>query len=150
MRNPFAIGAATLLVALSFGVAACGSSDDSSEDTLTNSELIAQANEICVKYTDEVSTAAEAEFGNQQPSNSELAVFITDEVVPLYEDQIAELRALEPSEDDSAAYTEMLDTLESELQTVEEDPEAAAASDNPFPEATAMADEFGLEDCGSR
>ncbi|MDQ5894654.1 MAG: hypothetical protein QG596_915 [Actinomycetota bacterium] len=150
MRNPIAIGAATLLIALSFGVAACGSSEDSSDGALTNSELIAQANEICVKYTDEVSTAAEEAFGDQQPPNAELAVFITDEVVPLYEDQIAELRALEPSEDDSAAYTEMLDTLETELQAVAEDPEAAAASDNPFPDATAKADEFGLEDCGSR
>ncbi len=149
MRKPLSIGVATLAVALSLGLAACGSSDDSSDDALSNADLIAQANEICTDYDNKTVEVLESTGLDDKSSDQEVAAFISDEVVPLYESQIEELRALQPNEDDADAYNDILDTFESELAAVKEDPEGSIAEENPFGEATAKADEFGLTVCGS-
>lgn len=151
MRNPLAVGAATLAVVLSLGLAACGSSDDSGDsgDTLTNSELVAQADQICKDYNDQLLQIQEDSKLDASSSKEDITSFISDDLVPLYKDQVDELRGLSPNEDDSEAYNEIVDTLESELQTVEDDPSAALDESNPFGGATAKAKEFGLEVCGS-
>ena len=152
MRNPIAIGAATLLVALSCGVAACGSSDDSSssnEDVLTNTELIAQADDICAKYNDQLDQSVTDAGLNGNSPKEDITTWISDTMVPMYQDQIDELRALQPDSEDAEAYTDIIDTLESELQTIEDDPAASVEQSDPFPEATAKANDFGLEVCGA-
>ncbi|HRV59541.1 MAG: hypothetical protein KDB54_10115 [Solirubrobacterales bacterium] len=153
MRNPFTIGAATLAVVLSLGLAACGSSDDSGdsgEDTLTKSELITQADQICQKGNQELQKlAADAFPGNSQPSTSEVASFISDEIVPHYRDEVDQLRALNPDEADSSDWNNVVDTFEKELDAVEEDPQVAAKSSDPFTESSAAAKDFGLKVCGA-
>ena len=49
MRKPLAVGAATIAVALSLGLAACGSDD--SDEGLTKAEVIEQADAVCLDYT---------------------------------------------------------------------------------------------------
>lgn len=147
MRNPFAIGAATLAVVLSLGLAACGGSE--SDDSLSNADLIAQADAICEDYNNQLVAAFNETELNNQSSKQEVSAFASDTLVPLYENQVAELRTLEPNEDDAEAYNDIVDTLDSEVQAVAEDPVAAINNDNPFAGATAKANEFGLEVCGS-
>jgi hypothetical protein len=151
MRKPLAIGAATLAVVLSLGLAACGSSDDSSdnEDVLTNTELVSKADAICTDYNDQLSQIQDDSDLDNQSSNTEIAAFIGDEIVPLYEDQIDELRNLQPNDDDAESFNEIVDTLDSEVQTVADDPEAAIKMTDPFAGATKKAKAFGLEVCGS-
>ena len=149
MRKPLAVGAATLAVVLSLGLAACGGSDDSSDEALSNADLIAQADEICTDYDAQLDTLTDEASLDENSSKEEVAAFISDEIVPLYESQVDELRALEPNEDDAEAYNDIIDTLDSELQTVKDDPEAAIELEDPFAGATAKADEFGLTVCGS-
>lgn len=152
MRKALTIGAAAL--AISFGVVACGSSDDSgdssSDETLTKTELIAQADELCSKFDQEVLDSLNESGLNNQSSRADVAAYVSDTIVPLYRDQIEELRALTPPEEDAEAYNNIVDTLETELDAVEENPESAVTDDSAFEGATAAAKEFGLETCGSQ
>ena len=86
---------------------------------------------------------------DENSSRQEIATYISDDLVPLYQEQVDELRSLNPNEEDAAAYNDIVDTLESELQVVEDDPEAAIDAEDPFAGATAKAQDFGLEVCGS-
>lgn len=151
MRNPLAIGATTLALALSLGIAACGSSDDSGDsgDTLTNSELIAQADEICTTYNDKLGTLTDEAALDENSSKEEVTAFISDEIVPLYQEQVDALRELQPNEEDADGFNEIITTLDSEVEAVEDDPAAALSMEDPFQGATAKATEFGLEVCGS-
>lgn len=150
MRKPLAIVAATAAVVLSLGLAACGSDSSTSadEDVLTNQELITQADKICTDFNNELATKAQKSGLSDKSPKSKITAFVSDEIVPMYRDEIDELRALEPNSEDADAYAKMIDTLESELDAVEQDPEAAVASNTPFPEASKLADEFGLQVCG--
>ncbi len=147
MKKPLAV-AATLAVVLSLGLAACGG-DDSSDETLSNSELIAQADQICTDYNEQLDTMNEEAALDENSSRQEIATYISDELVPLYQEQVDELRSLNPNEEDAAAYNDIVDTLDSELQAVADDPEAAIDMEDPFAGATAKAQDFGLEVCGS-
>ncbi len=146
MRKPFALGVITLAVTLSLGLAACGSSSD---DSLSNDELITQADQICTDYNDKLVTLTDNAGLDDNSSKQEVVAFISDEIVPLYENQVDELRALEPNEDDADAYNDIVTTLDTELQAVKDDPAAAMKMNDPFPEATAKAKDFGLTVCGA-
>jgi len=159
MKKSLAIGAATLAAVLSLGLAACGSSDDdsSSSDTsstsdntaaLTKQQLITQADAICTKYNGKLVKLQQESGLDSTASDDQVVSFITDDIIPLYEDQIDELRALQPDDADADAYNEIIDTLDSEVQDVDSDPEAAMDQDNPFKGSTAKAKEFGLKVCG--
>ncbi|MBN8868299.1 MAG: hypothetical protein J0H66_00290 [Solirubrobacterales bacterium] len=152
MRNPLAVGAATLAVVLSLGLAACGSSDDSGDSgdsTLSNSELIAQADQVCTDYNKKLTKIQENTDLTADSSKEDIAAFISDDIVPLYKDQIASLRELNPNEDDADDFNDIVDTLDSELKAVEDDPEGSIDESDPFAGATAKAKEFGLKVCGS-
>jgi len=152
MRNPLAVGAATLAVVLSLGLAACGSSDDSGDSgdsTLSNSELIAQADQVCTDYNQKLTKIQENSDLTASSSKEDISAFISDDIVPLYKDQIADLRELNPNEDDSEAFNDIVDTLDSELKAVEDDPEGSIDDSDPFAGATAKAKKFGLKVCDS-
>ena len=155
MKKPLAVGAAILAVVLSLGLAACGSSDDSGDSgdsgnaTLSNSELIAQADQVCTDYNDKLTEIQKNADLDSDSSKADIAAFISDDIVPLYKDQIADLRELNPNEDDSEAFNDIVDTLDSELKAVEDDPEGSIEESDPFAGATAKAKEFGLKVCGS-
>lgn len=149
MRKPLAVGAATLAVVLSLGLAACGSDDSSSDEALSNADLIAQADEICTDYNDQLSTIQEERGLNSESPREDVVAYVTDDIIPLYQDQIDELRDLQPNEEDADAYNDIVDTLDTELQAVEDDPDAAIDSENPFSGASEKAQAFGMEVCGS-
>jgi len=149
MRNPLAVGVATLAVVLSLGLAACGSSDDSSEETLSNSELIAQADAICKQGSDQLDKEYSAAANGGQLQGEALTAFVTDTVLPQYEDQAEQLGALEPNEDDADAYNDIVTKFSDAIDEAKADPEAALGPDNPFAEATQAAKDFGLTECGS-
>ncbi len=135
------------ILALSFGVAACGS-DDSGDETLTQAQLIEQADEICSTTNSDLVAKVDENL-TEESTQEDAEAFIGDEIVPLYRDQIEQLRALEPDEESADSYNEMIDTLESELQAVEDDPSLMTTQDTAFPEATEQAKAFGLKVCGS-
>lgn len=149
MKKPLALGVATLAAVLSLGLAACGSDDSGDDSTLSNSELIAQTDEICTTFNERLDTLTDEAALDDSSSEADVTAFISDEIVPLYQEQIDEIRALNPNEDDADAFNDLIDTLDSELQVVEDDPAAAIKMSDPFVESSKKAQEFGLEVCGS-
>jgi hypothetical protein len=150
MRKSLAIGAATVAFALSLGLAACGSSDDSSDsDTLSKSELIAKADEICAKGQEQL----DQEFGQAASDGDlqgpQLLKFVTDTVLPSYEDEAQQLAELKPEESEADAWNDILTKLNDAIATTKADPKGALGNGNPFEDATQAAQDFGLTKCGS-
>jgi hypothetical protein len=139
--------AAGILVLLS----ACGG--DGSEDRLSAEEFRDQANAICAEYDEKIS-ALEA------PGSPEDIPGYVEEVIPLVEEGLAELRALNPPEEFEEDYETMLDETEKSIPAaralsaaaVEEDATAvqdAIAQGQRADEASnRAADELGLDECG--
>ena len=136
----FALLAATMLVA-----AGCGG-DDSSEDAPTKAEYITQADEICANDQEEIQTAAADVSG--EPNDPATQEVVTNDVLPIYQDQLEELRGLTPPEGEEDATAGIYDALEEALAAIEEDP-AAIGDPTTFADANEQAIDFGLEVCGA-
>jgi hypothetical protein len=74
--------------------------------------------------------------------------FSRDVIIPNFEGQLSELRALPPPEADEDAVNEIYDELESAIEEAKDDPASLATSD-PFVDATALAHDYGLSNCGT-
>ena len=144
-------------VALAAGVlvllSACGG--NGSGDRLSAEEFREQANAICAEFDEKIS-------GLATPSSPEDIPGYVEEVIPLVEDGLAELRALNPPEEFEEDYETMLDETEKAIPAaralseaaVEEDPAAvedALAQGQEADEASdRVADELGLDECGQQ
>ena len=155
MRKSLIAGIAVL--ALSFGMVACGGSDDSSSDSssssssegLTNAELIKEGDALCTKFDGEVAVAFQDAGLKEGSTQADFEAFVTDEIVPLYREQIEEFRQITPNEEDADDWNAIVNSLETELDAVEENPESALGDTTPFPDSTAAAKDFGLKVCGA-
>lgn len=136
----FALLAATMLVATG-----CGG-DDSSDDAPTKAEYITQADDICAADQEEIQTAAADVSGD--PSDPATQEVVTNDVLPIYQDQLDELRGLTPPEGEEDATEGIYDALEEALAAIEEDP-AAIGDPTTFADANEQAVAFGLEVCGA-
>jgi len=128
--------------------AGCGGDDDggSESEALTKTELIAQADEICQAATDEVEEAT-ADF-DENTADDELVQFTEDTYVPLLQDEVSDLQALTPPEEEADAYEAMLSSLEDGVDQIESDPELVLGNENPLADATEKAEAIGFEVCG--
>lgn len=144
MNRKLAVFAASL--AVPFLLVACGGSSDSG---LSKDELIAKGDQICKEGQDALEQKAVAAF-KQNPSPKELVRFARDEVVPLYQDELSRLKALEPDGDAEDGWNSMLEKLDSGIKQFADDPEAAVNSgESPLDEAGKAAQDFGMKVCGS-
>lgn len=73
-----------------------------------------------------------------------------DTVIPSLQAQYDAISALPPPEGDEEAAEELLDSLQTAIEEVEEDPSALgeAAGNETFAEANRLAAELGLQECG--
>jgi len=132
---------ASLLVATG-----CGGDDSSEESAPTKADYIAQADDICAADQEEIQTAAADVSGDpDDPATQEV---VTNDVLPIYQDQLDELRALTPPEGDEEATGGIYDALEEALAAIEEDP-AAIGDPTTFADANEQAVDYGLEVCGA-
>jgi hypothetical protein len=160
-----------LLVSLAVALLAAGCGDDDDEPTTTETTeaatgatgatgpadvsperaaLIEQADEICAEGDREIDAEADEVFGDseQEPSQAEQEAFVEDTVVPNVQDQLDQLRELDPPEEDAEEFTSILDDAQAALDEVEADPSAISGGQDPFAEVNKRAKAFGLEDCG--
>jgi hypothetical protein len=107
-----------MAVALASG---CGG-DGGEGDRLSADEFRQQANGICQKYDEKIQA-----IGN--PSSPEEVGDFVDEVVPLLQQGIAELRTLRPPAEAEADYDRMLDETEKAIPAAQQLGEAAANND---------------------
>ena len=130
--------------------AGCIGGDDDDSDAVTKEEFIESADAICAANDEQLEA-----IGEDLPADAtaeEIAALLLDEAMPLFREQIAELRALELPEDDAANLEELWDQLEASADEFEaaiaQDPVAALQTD-PFAEEYAFANEYGMQECGN-
>lgn len=164
-----------LIVALAAGLIAAGCGDDDDETTTATTteetgttgttgatgaagdvsperaELIEQADEICAEGDREIDAEAQDVFGGsqQEPPQAEQEAFVEDTVIPNVQDQLDQLRELDPPEEDAEEFTAIIDEAQEALDELEADPSAIGGGEDPFAEVNKRARAFGLQDCGS-
>jgi hypothetical protein len=133
-------------------LAGCGGGGDGGE-RLSKDEWIEEADAICARADEEVGALTEPSTLDEIPEFTESASEISREA-------LADLRALQPPEEDQATVDEMLDLVEQQIELGEQIGEAArdgdqeevqrlAAEAEPLEgEANEKARQYGLEDCG--
>jgi hypothetical protein len=134
------------LLAATMLIAACGADDSSDEPAPTKTEYIAEADQICADDQETIQ-AAVADV-DQDLSNPDTQDAITNDVLPVYQEQLDKLRGLTPPEGEEEATEELYNSLEEALTAIEEDPTAIGDPDT-FADANEQANEFGLEVCGA-
>jgi hypothetical protein len=167
-------GRVLIAAVLASGLIAAGCGDDEEDTTTTattteetgttgttgatgaaevtdRASLIEAADAICAAGDEEIDAAAQETFGDAQeePPAAALEAFVTETVIPNIQDQLDQLRELEPPAEDAGEFTAVIDEAQTALDELESDPSAFVAGDDPFADANRAAQEFGLEDCGS-
>ena len=140
---------AALLAASALIAAGCGGSDDSSdsdEPAPTKAAYITEADAVCQSDQAKFEEIAADLPDDIEADESQAA--ISDEIVPLYHDQIEKLRAITPPEGDEDATAAIYDAVDDSLSKLEEDPSALADSST-FDEANTLATDYGLTVCGN-
>jgi hypothetical protein len=149
LRTRVALGTIALAAILS----ACGG--DGSDDRLSEQEFRAQANAICAEYNEKFTAVPTPESPEDIPE-------FVERGVPLIEQGLTELRALNPPEELQQDYDAMLDEIAKQIPAgralgeaaANEDPAAvqeAIAQGNRASEASdRLATQLGLEECGAR
>jgi hypothetical protein len=153
-------------IALALLAAGCGDDDDedttSATDTSTATteasatptleQWLANADEVCAAGDQELAAAAEEQFGNEPPSEAELEQFGTELMVPALQAQHDGIAALPKPEEEAERIDEMLAALQEGTDEIEADPALLVQGNDSVPgiaEATKIAQELGLTDCGS-
>lgn len=143
---------ATVAAALTF--AGCGSNNDGAADApttaaaLTHAQFVSQANAICKAGNVKVDAAAKSFADPQNPTKAELIDATKSVLVPVFTDELGQLRALTPPAEDAAKVTELESALETAIGQAEADPVAALTGDA-FSKANSLAGELGLTVCAS-
>jgi hypothetical protein len=112
--------AAGLAAVLALLGAACGGGDDG--DRLSEEEFRTQANAICEEYDAKI-----AEIGSPE-SPEDIPEFV-EQGIPVIEEGLAELRALNPPAELEEDYNAMLDETEKAIPAARDLSEAAAEGD---------------------
>jgi hypothetical protein len=156
---------ALVAVAASLVIAGCGGDDDETtadEGTsgatgataaapIALDDWIDQADTICSEETAAIDEAAAETFTQgEQPDEAALTEFAGETVIPSLQAQYDAISALPPPEGEEEAAEELLGSLQSAIEEVEQDPSALAdqSAEGAFAEANALAAELGLRECG--
>jgi hypothetical protein len=110
---------AFLAVAVVATTAACGGGGD---DRLSQEEFQKQANAICEKYDSRIQALG-------SPSSAQEVGGFVDQVIPLLQQGISELRALKPPAEAQDDYDRMLDETEKAVPAAQKLADAAEKSD---------------------
>ena len=157
------------LAAIAAALFAVGCGDDDDDDTgstattteegttgvtgvaETKEQWIATADEVCENADEELTDALEQAGLGENPSDQELQTVVSTTVIPIQQSVLETLRGLAPPEGEEESVNEILDELESGLETMEADPAAALEEgpNNPLAGAAQLAEDYGLQECGS-
>lgn len=132
---------AAVLLASAVG---CGSSD---KKPLSKSAYVKQGNAICKKGNKKVEAGASKFKG--QPTPKQLKKFATNTLVPSIEDQVKQLRGLEPPKGDKPKVEKIYKQVDAGIAKVKADPSSLTKKPDPFGKANKAARAYGLTVCGS-
>lgn len=152
------IGVGAVLLAAAF--TGCGGSDDDS-GALSKEDFIAQADQICADSIAESKTNEEAFLAAINENDLETAADIVADNGDLISEGIDEFEALEPPEEDQETIDEFVALSREQVELSDELADAIRADDGAAveeisaegdaieAESDALADEYGMVDCGS-
>jgi hypothetical protein len=137
------------LAALVAVPAACGG-DDSSD--VTKKEFIAKADAVCKETNDKI----EALVSDlpQDTTTKQAAQITVDKAIPLFRDQIEQLRDLDPPAADADDLEQLWDDLDASTdeleQQLKDDPDVAFSEGfDPFTDESKTASDYGFQECGA-
>jgi hypothetical protein len=137
---------ATVSLVLGSVLAGCGGG---SNDRLTKDEFVKQADAICAKFDKRIETAAGSAFANPgKPTDDEIAAFATSTIFPTIDEQLDDLRALEPPKADEAQVDAIFDEAQASLDELRANP-ALLTEDKGFEETDRLARAYGLTACAN-
>jgi hypothetical protein len=142
--------AAALLCVAAVLVVGCGEdedrgSGDSDPGRLTKEEFLREGNGICARTKADLE--AEAVNLGLFASEEDIETFAADTVIPMIEDQIAELRDLRPPRGDEQTVREIVVLAQMALADLEKDPAAVTDAETIFEDAGRRARAYGLTEC---
>jgi hypothetical protein len=143
--------AAVLAVALLPVAIGCGSGDDAtSSEPLTRAEFVKLASAICLGVEARRTKAFEAASKQGKNflagSNKELRELIATTGLPLYEEVIEELAALQPPAKEQATWDKIIRRYEKALTEAEADPAKQLERDSFLP-ITDATEKLGIRGC---
>ena len=155
-----------LPVALSLVVAAllvgCGDDEEEPAPTTTATteptgsisveQWTTQADRICAEGERAQQQAAEQRFGDEPPTQTELEEFGTTVVAPNLQAQHDAIAGLPKPDAEAGRIDEMLSALQDGIDAIADDPALLVQGIDSVPaiqDATAIAQELGLTDCGA-
>jgi hypothetical protein len=149
---------AAVAAAVALGVAAgCGDDDESAGPAttaaaITKAEFIAQADKICADADAAIEEEASATFTTPGPPDAAtLEAFATGTLLPSLQAQHDDIAALPQPSGDEAEIDAILAALQQGIDEGTADPSLLATDAGPpgVARATTLAQEYGMQECGS-
>ncbi len=134
------------LLGLLVWVPGCGGGDSTSA-SLTKSQYLKQAKEICEKGEREQLELA-SQYLKKHPGAEEEDMILPAGIPPLQK-QIAKLKELPAPEGDEAEIEAFIKASEEALEEGEANPQDLLSSSNPFDKANKLGEKYGLTNCAS-
>ena len=136
------------------GAVGCGGDDKKplskgadDKKPLSKGAYVKQGNAIC-KRGDKKIDAGASEFKGK-PTPKQFKTFVTKRFVPSVEDQVKQLRELEPPKGDKAKVEKIYKLADAGVAKVKADPSSIAKKPDPFGKAEQSLRAYGLTVCGS-
>jgi len=153
--NKALLVAIAALVALAALIAGCGGGDDTTDETvtLTKTEFIKQADQICEEGNKSINTGVD-QFAEEKGTTPEKLTkdqqeeFVEQVVAGDIRTQAEEIGDLGAPSGDEEQIEQMVDAVESAADEIEDEPELLFGKTNPLAEGTKLAKDYGLKVCG--
>jgi hypothetical protein len=147
------------VVAAGLIAAGCGSDDNGNDDSssstsgtgtdttasLSKAQWIEQADAICKESNDTI----EAGSPGNDATSQEVDAYVTDTIVPAVQSQLDDIRALGTPTEEGDQADAIIQEAQTALDQLKSDPTALSKGQDPFADANADAQAFGLKECGS-
>jgi len=142
--------AAVLAVAALAAAIGCGGDEATSSEPLTRAEFVKQASAICKtiepRSTEAFESASEKGKNFLAGSDKELADLVATAALPLFEEIIAELAALEPPAKEQAQWDAIIRRYEKTMTEAEADPAKQLVRDS-FTPVGVVIEKLGIKGC---
>ena len=153
MRNWYLIGMVASVLVASSALIACGSNDAEGanaydEDTIAKGDFVQAANEACEERIAQMKAQSRRVFAkaSQKSRDAGAKLLIEQVVVPGFEGELQDLRALQPPPGDEEQVEEIIAAIEEMVVRTRRD--LARERSYPYRKTENLAAAYGLPACG--
>jgi hypothetical protein len=144
-RLAIALGA---ILIVGVGATGCGGSDNpSGNPPLSKRTFLFMSNAICRDGNGQLNAAEHKAFGKNRPSQAEVTSFVNDELAPIIQKQIDDIRVVGLPQGSEDQVSRILDTAQQDLDRVKSDPSLLLSHPDAFASFKKLAHPYGLTKC---